>query len=806
MKKIIKRVAVIGAGTMGAAIAAHVANAGMDVYLLDIAPKELLPDEAAKGLTLEHPTVRNRIVTQGWERCVKARPANLFTQDIARRVTLGNLEDNLSWLADVDWILEAIIERLDVKQQLMAQIDSIRKPGSIVSTNTSGIPIGAIADGRSDDFKAHFLGTHLFNPPRYLRLLELIPSEMTDPEVVEAMRQFGTRTLGKGVVVCKDTPNFIANRVLGLLGIYTMSYALDHGYTVEEVDALTGPVVGYPKTATFRLNDLVGIDVLELVTKNLYKAIPHDPFREVLNHAKSLELIEAMVAHNWLGNKTRQGFYKQVETPEGRQFWVLDLETMEYRPPEKPQFESTEEASGAEVGMRIRKLCSVNDRAGKFIWATRSFGLNYAASIVPEVADAITSIDNACKWGFGHQLGPFETWDALGVAESVSRMEAEGTNVTPWVKEMLAAGFTTFYQNRNGRLHCYSPISKGYEPVSPDPWAIVIDDLKQEKKREIAANDSAGLLDLGDGVLCLEFHSKANSLNSSIFEMFAQTAEELEKNWVGLVIGNQGKHFCAGADLALFIDFIERKAWDEMEALIRNMQSILLGFRYGSKPVVTAPFGMVLGGGAEVMMGSSAICAASESYIGQVEAGVGVIPALGGCTELVRRVLAPIKRSNPNANLTPYLQRIFEMLAMGKVSGNAHEAMQWGFLTPSDRIVKNADHLLSDAKRMVLDLASSDYHPPTKNKDVWVLGTSGLATLKMVIWSYKAAGYLSDHDVVVSEKIANVISGGALTRPQWVDPEHLLDLECENFLSVFSEPKTLERIKYMYQTKKVLRN
>ncbi len=806
MKENIKRVAVIGAGTMGAAIAAHVANAGIDVYLLDVAPKELTPDEAARGLPLDHPLVRNRIVTQGWERCSKARPANLFCQDLARRVTLGNLEDNLTWLSEADWIVEAIVERLDVKQQLMAQIDLLRKPGSIVSTNTSGIPIGAIAEGRSDDFKSHFLGTHAFNPPRYMKLLELIPHAGTDPAVIDMMKYFGTRTLGKGVVVCKDTPNFIANRVLGLLGVYTMSYALDHGYSVEEVDALTGPAVGYPKTATFRLYDLVGIDVLELVTKNLYAAIPHDPYREVLNHTKSLALMEATIARNWLGNKTRQGFYKQVETPEGRQFWVLDAETMEYRAPVKVTFESMEEAGGSELGKRLRQLCAGNDRAAEFIWATRSFGLNYAASIIPEVADDLISIDNACKWGFGHQMGPFETWDALGVAESVARMEAEGKSVTPWVKEMLAHGFTTFYTHLNGRLHCYSPISKRYEPVGADPWAIVIEDLKKEEKRELKANASASLLDMGDGVLCLEFHSKANSLNSQIFEMLSITAEEMEKDWVGLIIGNQGKNFCAGADLTLFLDIIERQAWDEMEFLIRSMQTVLLGFRYGCKPVVSAPFGMVLGGGAEVMMGSSAICAASEAYIGQVEAGVGVIPALGGCTELVRRVIAPVKKGNPNADLTPYLQRVFEMIAMGKVSSNAMEAMQWGFLMPSDRVVMNADHLLSDAKRMVLGLAANDYHPPSRNNDVWVLGNAGLATLKLVIWSYKAAGYLSDHDVLVSEKIANVVSGGALTRPQWVNPEYLLDLERENFLSVFSEPKTLERIKYMYQMKKVLRN
>jgi 3-hydroxyacyl-CoA dehydrogenase len=806
MRKIIKRVAVIGAGTMGASVAAHVANAGIDVYLLDIAPQKLTPEEEAKGLALEHPAVRNRIVNQGWERCLKARPANLFTQDVASRVSVGNLEDNLDWLSEADWIVEAVVERLDVKQQLMARIEQVRKPDSIVSTNTSGIPIEAIAEDRSDDFKAHFLGTHFFNPPRYLKLLEIIPHATTDLEIVKTMKQFGVRTLGKGVVICKDTPNFIANRFLGVVAIYTLNYALDHSYTLEEVDALTGPVVGYPKTATCRLYDLIGIDVMSYVTGNLHQAIPHDPYRQVLVHEKYSALIETMLARNWLGNKTRQGFYKQVETREGRQFWVLDPDTMEHRPPVKPLFESLEELGGREVGEQIKQLCAVDDRAGRFIWATRAFGLNYAASIVPEAADSILSIDNACKWGFGHELGPFETWDALGVTESVARMEAEGVQVTPWVKEMLAAGHVSFYKREHGRLQCYDPASKSYVWVETDPWAIVLNDHIQEKERVIASNESASLVDLCDGVLCMRFHSKANALNAEIFEMLSRAGEELDGSWTGLVIGNQGKHFCAGADLNLFLDFANKRAWNEMDALVQKAQATLLAFRYGPKPVVSAPFGMVLGGGAEMMMGSSAICAASESYIGQVEAGVGVVPALGGCTELVRRVLTPVKKGSPNVDLAPHLQRIFEMIAMGKVSGNALEARQWGFLTFTDRVVMNPDHLLFDAKRMVLEMAASDYHPPVRGKDIWAMGAEGLATLKMVIWSYKEAGYLSEHDVLIANKTAYILTGGGLTRAQWVDPEYLLGLEREMFLSLLGEPKTIDRIQHMLTKKKVLRN
>ena len=455
MSYTINRVAVIGAGTMGAAIAAHLANAGIPAYLLDIVPQELTPKEAAKGLTLDHPAVRNRIVNEGWQRCLKARPANLFASDVADRVTLGNLEDNFQWVGEADWIIEAVVERLEVKRQIMERIEKVRKPGSIVSTNTSGIPIKAIAEGRSDDFKAHFLGTHFFNPVRYLKLLEIIPHERSKPEIIEFMKEFGTRTLGKGVVICRDTPNFIANRFISIAGAYTLNYTLDNGYTIEEVDALTGPIIGHPKTATFRLYDLVGIDVLGHVNNNLYPAIAHDPYREELQHEKVSALIQAMLERKWLGNKTRQGFYKRVQTESGRQFWVLDPETMEYQPPTRPRFESVSKHKDVkDVGERIKRLCAeawdepgrIRDRAAQFVWATTAFGLNYSASVMPEIADDILSIDNANKWGLNHQLGPFEIWDALGVAESVQRMEAEGMTVTPWVKEMLAAGRATFYK------------------------------------------------------------------------------------------------------------------------------------------------------------------------------------------------------------------------------------------------------------------------------------------------------------------------------------------------------------------------
>jgi len=807
MSYAINRVAVIGAGTMGAAIAAHLANVGIPAYLLDIVPRELSPEEEAKGLTLDHPAVRNRIVSEGWQRCIKARPANLFAPDVANRVTLGNLEDNFDRVGEVDWIIEAIVERLDVKQQLMERVEKVRRPGSIVSTNTSGIPIQAIAEGRSEDFQAHFLGTHFFNPPRYLKLLEIIPHERTRPEIVEFMKQFGTRTLGKGVVICKDTPNFIANRFISVVGAYTLNYALDHGYTVEEVDTLTGPTIGHPKTATFRLYDLVGIDVMAHVNNNLYPAIAHDPYREELGHDKSKALIQAMLARKWLGNKTRQGFYKRMDTESGRQFWALDLGTMEHQPPTKPRFESVGKHRNVEdVGERIKRLCAEDDRAAQFIWATTAFGLNYAAHVVPEIADDILSIDNANKWGFNHELGPFEVWDALGVAESVERMEAEGMTVTPWVKEMLASGHNSFYKTANGQVQIYDPASKGYVAVDADARAVFLKDVKADEKRIVARNFSASLVDMGDGVLGLEFHSKMNALDEDIFKMMVRAREELEKEWVGLVVGNQGEHFCAGANIFMVLVAVQQGEWDRLEALIKQGQDALMAFRYSPKPVVSAPFNMVLGGGAEVTMGASAVCAAAESYIGQVEAGVGLVPAAGGCKELVRRVVSPVLKSTPNADPLPFVQRIFEMIALAKVSASAEQARQWGFLAPADRIVMNRDHLLHEGKQMVLEMVAAGYRPPVRGKEIWAVGANGLAALQVAVWGMKEAGYASEHDALIANKTAHILCGGKLSKPQWVDPQVILDLEREAFLSLLGEQKTLDRIMHMLNTGKPLRN
>jgi len=811
MSYAINRVVVIGAGAMGAAIAAHLANVGIPSTLLDIAPRELTKDEVAKGLSLEDREVRNRIVNEGWQRCVKARPANLFTADAADRVTLGNLEDDFACVAQADWVVEAVVERLDIKQQLMARIDAVRKPGSIISTNTSGIPVKDIAAGRSADFQAHFLGAHFFNPPRYLKLLEIIPHAGTNSAVVAFMAAFGARVLGKGVVVCKDTPNFIANRFISIAGTYTLNYALEHSYSIADVDALTGPLIGHPKTATFRLYDLVGVDIMDHVNANLYPLIPQDPYRDVLKDARSLALIRDMVERKWLGNKTQQGFYKQVQTEKGRQFWTLDPASMEYSLPAETRFDSVEKHGGVEeTGERIKRLCAEawagGDRASQFIWATIAFSVNYCAGVVPEIADDILAIDNAMKWGFGHELGPFEIWDALGVAESVRRMETEGMAVTPWVVEMLAAGCPTFYRTAGGRLEIYDPAGKGYVAMVPDSRAIVLKDVKANGRRVVASNPSASLVDLGDGVLGLEFHSKANALDIGVFDMIGRAGEELERDWIGLVIGNQGANFCAGANLNLFVEYAQNGEWAKMDTLIADNQQALLAFRYSPKPVVSAPFGVVLGGGAEVMMAASAICAGAESYIGQVEAGVGVVPALGGCKELLRRVVSPVAKGTPAVDVMPYVQKIFEMVAMAKVSGSAEDARQMGFLTPTDRVIANPDYLLYEAKRTVQVMAELGYRPPVRGKEIWAVGANGLAMLQTMVYAMKEAGYISEHDALIAEKTGYILSGGRLTRPQWVDVDYILDLERQAFLSLLGTPKTLDRVVHMLKTGKALRN
>ncbi len=795
MKYSIDRVAVIGSGTMGGALAAQCANAGLPVVLLDIVPNKLTSDEEKKGLTLESPAVRNRIVTAGLDAVKKSRPAALMSAQIVERIRIGNLQDHFDLLREADWILEAIVENLEIKRALMARLEKIRQPHTIVTTNTSGIPIRDIVANCTTEFKQHFLGTHFFNPPRYLKMLEVIPGEQTLPAVVEAVRAFGENVLGKGVVICKDTPNFIGNRLLAFAGSYGMQYTLEHGYSFNEVDDLTGELIGHPKTASYRLGDLVGIDVMLHVRDNTYAALANDEKRDAF---KPPEFLREMVKRGWLGNKSGQGFYKQVKMPEGkREFHVLNPKTLEYQPPKKVFYDSVLQAEAIEdLRERLRFLVAQEDRAGKFIWDTLAANLAYTSNRIPEIADDIFSVDNAIRWGFAYALGPFETWDALGVADTVARMEKQGLKVAAWVKEMLKTGHPSFY--KDGKY--YDLKAKDYQTIPARKGVIVLKDQKV-----IRHNESASLIDLGDGVACLEFHTKFNALDEGIVEIARATLEEVDRNFVGVVIGNQGEHFSAGANVMTIGLAAENKEWDKVQAATKALQDFLMAMRYSAKPVVTAPHDYTLGGGCEVAMAGARIVAAAESYVGLVEVGMGLIPAGGGCKEMLRRVVS-LGMQTEGIDVLPLLRRVFETVGTAKVATSAAEAQQWGFFAPSDRIVMNKDQQIAQAKQEVLTLAAQNYRAPSRGKNIYAAGERGLAAMRLAIHMMREGKYISDYDKKVGEKLAWVLCGGDLTAPTWVDEQYILDLEREAFVSLCGEEKTRERIWHFLNTGKALRN
>jgi 3-hydroxyacyl-CoA dehydrogenase len=806
MKYQIHKAVVIGAGTMGAAIAAHLANAGVPVTLLDIVPRQLTPEEEKKGLTLQDRAVRNRIVREGLDRAIKSRPASFFSSEIAQLVEIGNLEDDFEAVAGADWVIEVIVENLKIKRQLMERIDEVRLPNTIVSTNTSGIPVASISEGRSESFRQHFLGTHFFNPPRYLKLLEVIPTPDTLPEVVDVIHHFAEYRLGKGVVIAKDTPNFIGNRLGFGGGAFALDYILKNNYSVEEVDAITGSPMGRPKTATFRLIDLVGIDVWQHVGNNLAPAIPHDEHAQrYLNSERVNSLIDTMVENNWLGNKTNQGFYKPVKRNGKKEFWPLNLQTMEYEEPTKVRFESIGKAKEKEnLGERLKVVLDAEDRASQLVRALTYQGLAYASECIPEIADTPYPIDNAMCWGFGHEAGPFETWDMLGVAETVEKMDAAGFPAADWVASMLASGCATFYQYDGERkVGAYNPVKESYEPIKRSEAVIV---LKEEKDagRTINKNPGATLVDLGDGVVCVEFHTKMNSLDEDIFNMIEEGLNRTERDFDGMVIGNDADNFSAGANLFMVVMGAQSGMWDQLDSAIRKMQNINMRMRYFPKPVVVAPMGLSLGGGAEITTHANRVVAAAELYTGFVEVGAGVIPAGGGTKEMLRRLLnTPMQTQN--ADPLPYLQRIFEQIGLGKVSTSAVEAQGLGILGPCDRIVMNRDHLLAEAKKEVLNMVSSGYRPPIPEK-IYAAGRDGLAALRVGIYMMREGKYITEYESQIASKLVYVMTGGELSQPTWVDEQYILDLEREAFLSLCGEEKTQQRMWNLLQTGKVLRN
>lgn len=804
MHKPIQRAVVIGAGTMGAQLAAHLANTSVRTTLLDIVPRELTPAEEESGLSLDDREVRDRLATEGLQSALKVRPAAFFTKHRREWIEVGNLEDDLAVVAEADWVIEAIVENLEIKRGLMTELDDLRGETTVVSTNTSGIPVADIAAGRSQSFREHFLGTHFFNPPRYLRLLEIIPTEDTAPEIVERMSWFAEVHLGKGVVVCKDTPNFIGNRLGSVGGAYLMDLALAEGYGVEEVDALTGPLIGRPKTASFRLLDLIGLDVATHVRRNLAEAIPEDEAAVVLNSERVEEVTTAMLENGWLGNKAGQGFYKRVTDDGHRSFWPLNLESLEYEPPSKPRFDSVGKVKDLPtVAERVNSMIAAEDRAGELVCNVVFHGLAYASRKIPEIADSPLPIDNAVRWGFMHELGPFELWDQLGVKETSRLMAEVGHKPAEWVEAMLASGLETFYRYSGGRIAgVYAPEAGEYVEIRENPRELSLQVVKGEGG-ELAKNDGASLLDIGDGILCLEFHSKGNSLDDDTFRMMNEARDRLEGDWLGLVIANEADNFSLGANLFTVAVAAQNELWDQLERAVRTFQELNMAMQHAPRPVVVAPAGMTLGGGTEITMHGARVVAAAESYLGSVEVGAGVIPAGGGVKEVLRRIVNPVMRIE-NGDVFAPMQKIFQMVGQGKVARSAEEARDYGFLSESDRIVMNRAHLIAEAKREVLHLAP-DYRPPNP-EPIYAAGRDTLAALRMAIFTFREGEYISEYDTHVGGHLARVLTGGELSRPQWVDPWYILDLEREAFLSLAGEEKTQARMWHLLQTGTPLRN
>ncbi|MGI9108102.1 MAG: 3-hydroxyacyl-CoA dehydrogenase/enoyl-CoA hydratase family protein [Pyrinomonadaceae bacterium] len=800
----IEKAAVLGAGTMGAQIAAHLANAGIPVLLLDIAPRELTPDEQAKNLTLASKAVRNRIAQGGLDAARKAKPAAFFAADRAALVSVGNFTDDMARLKDCDLVIEAVVENLEIKRKLYEGVEEHRRAGSIIASNTSGIPIRQIAENFSEDFRAHFLGIHFFNPPRYLHLCELIPTEWTKPEVACAVFGFLDQRLGKGVVIAKDRPNFIANRIGTYGALVSIRTMLEDNYTIEEVDKMTGQVIGRPKSATFRTFDLVGVDVFAHVAKNLYEAVPEDEDREI--YVAPVFLTD-MIRSGMLGNKTKGGFYRKQKGEGGvNEIWTLDHATLEYRPPQKVKLPALEMAKNMEeVGERMNALVWGKDRVGAFLWKTVSRTLRYAANRIPEIANNIVDVDRAMSWGFNWELGVFETWDAIGVEKSVGRMREEGAAVPANIERMLGTGARSFYKTENGQRFYFDFDTLEYKPVNEPAGVIILKSVK-ERTGVVRKNAGASLVDLGDGVACLEFHSKMNAIGGDTISMLKQSLAEVERNFVGLVVGNQGTNFCVGANLMLMLLEAQDENWEELDLMVRAFQNAVMSLRYSPKPVVVAPFNLTVGGGCEFVLHGDRVRAAAETYIGLVEVGVGIVPAGGGAKEMTLRAFDSIPRGMDDADPFPFIKRAFETIALAKVATSAAEARGLGYLRDEDSISMNRDRLIADAKQEVLALALGGYAEPQPRTDIPALGLSALSTLKLGLHQMKRGGFISDYDAVIGEKLARILTGGDLNHPTRVSEQYLLDLEREAFLSLAGQRQTQERMAAMLKTGKPLRN
>ena len=804
----IKKAAVLGAGVMGANIAAHLTNAGIECYLLDIIPFELTDDDKKKGLTEKSPAWRNRFAANGLAGATKSKPASFYSKKNASMVKIGNFEDNLGLLADCDWVCEVVVENLKIKQELFAKVEKVVKPTCIVSTNTSGLPIKDISAKFGKDLKKHFLGTHFFNPPRYMKLMEIIPGADTDKEIVAFMTKFSEEVLGKGVVVCKDVPNFIGNRT----GVYDLSNAvrvmMDKDMKIEEVDAIVGLALGRPGTAIFGTMDLVGLDIGLHVSKNLYAAVPNDECRDIF---KSADFLDKMIANKWLGNKTKGGYYKKVKDEKGKNIkMAIDWKTLEYHPAEKPKFASISAAKKkADDGVAAMMKIAFNgeDKAGEYVREYLCNNFIYSANRIPEICETIVGIDNAMKWGYNQQLGPFESWDAVGVKEAVEVMKKLGKKVPAKIEEMLAKKCTSFYKkDKDGSKSYYDFAKKGYVKMDENPKIILLPELK-DRKKIVKENVAATLVDIGDGVACLEFHTKMNSISADMVQMISESCDIVNKDFTGMVVANHDpRMFSAGADIFGVLCAISEKQWGDLEKMVAGLQNALMKMKYLPKPVVTAPAGMALGGGCEIAMHGDYCLANGETYMGLVEVGVGVIPAGGGCKELLVRLTEGIPAGcvEGGMNLQYHIGKAFENIATAKVATSAQEAQELGYIRKTCAINMSRDMQIYEAKQIVLGL--SKFYKPPKPALIPVMGENFRGLVEGIIMNMYYGKYISDYDLFVSRKIAHVLSGGDCPEGTYVTEQDILDLEREAFLSLCGQQKTVDRISAMLSTGKPLRN
>ncbi len=801
MNKKINKVAVLGSGIMGSRIACHFANIGVEVLLLDIAPRELNAEESARGLSLDHSSVKNRVVNLALSTAVKTNPSPVYTKDVLTKISTGNFEDDMSKIAGVDWIIEVVVENLDIKKKVFDQVEQFRKPGTLITSNTSGIPIHLMAEGRTDDFKAHFCGTHFFNPPRYLRLLEVIPTPFTQPAIVDFLMHYGDKFLGKTTVLCKDTPAFIANRV-GVYSIMALLHLVDKlDLTVEEVDKFTGPALGRPKSATFRTSDVVGLDTMIKVAKGLYNNCPDDKAHKLFELPS---YVMKMEENKWLGDKTNQGFYKKTKTAEGKtEILALDLKTLEYRPQQKVKSATLELTKPIEnLKERMKVFAAGKDKAAE-VFRHSFFGLfEYVSDRIPEISDELFRIDDAMRAGFGWELGPFEVWDAVGVAEAITGMKQYGHEAAAWVHEMLNDGHTSFYKIEAGVKKYYDIPTRSYLPVPGADEFIILDNIRGNKT--IWKNSGASIIDLGDGILNVEFHSKMNTIGGDTLQAINKAIDLAEKEYRGVVIGNDGANFSAGANVGMIFMMAVEQEWDELNFAIRSFQNTSMRIRYSSVPVVVAPHNLTLGGGCEFSLHADHVQLNAETYMGLVEFGVGVIPGGGGTKEFALRASDEFKDDQIVQNV---LKDRFLTIGMAKVSTSGLEAYDLGYLQKDKfAISMNRSRLIADAKAKAIELADAGYTQPVRRKDIKVLGKQGLGIVYAGANTMYSGHYISEHDKKISEKLGYVMCGGDLSAPTEVTEQYLLDLEREAFLSLCGERKTLERIQSIVTKGKPLRN